>query len=166
MLLSGNTLFDAIFYAIGFTLILMVPFAFNARVFWHDMPKAIKEKTEPPDAQEKHWIAVISIFFFGFGLLYPIFSAIAFNNLYAGRPGFWAMFWHVFWMPMAANLVDWLILDWLLFATIRPKFMAIPGTHGDPAYHEYKSHFIGFLIGSSLSIFMGLLFAVIFHFII
>jgi len=166
MLLAGNTLLDAIFYAIGFTLILMGPFAINARFFWHDMPQAIKDQTEPPSPKEKRWMLLISIAFFAFGLLYPLFSGIAFNNLHAGRPGFWAMFWHIFWLPMAANLVDWLILDWLLFATIRPKFMAIPGTHGDPAYHEYKSHFIGFLIGTSISIALGLVFAAIFHLLV
>lgn len=151
MFFSGNTWWDALLFVIGFVLILMVPFAINPRLYYNDMPESIKAKTEPLTKKETAvGFAIFGVLLiFGIGSL--VLSARGFNLRYAGRPGFWALFWHLFWQVFAANAVDLLILDWLLFATINPKWMSMPGTQGDPAYKEYKSHFIGFLIGIVLS---------------
>lgn len=35
------------------------------------------------------------------------------------------------------NLVDWLILDWLIVCTITPRFMVLPGTEGMAGYKNY-----------------------------
>jgi hypothetical protein len=35
------------------------------------------------------------------------------------------------------NLVDWLVLDWLILCAITPKFVVLPGTAGMPGYKEY-----------------------------
>ncbi|GAG17037.1 unnamed protein product, partial [marine sediment metagenome] len=41
---------------------------------------------------------------------------------------------------------DLLILDWLIFVTIRPDFIVIPGTEGLAGYKHYFFHFkVGFL---------------------
>ena len=151
MIFTGNTLLDAIVFTIGFVLILMVPFVINPRLFYNDMPAAIKAKAEPLTKKETTtaWLLFVLLVVFGLGFL--ILSARGFNLQYAGRPGFWPLFWHLFWQVELANAVDLLILDWLLFATINPKWMSLPGTQGDPAYREYKSHFIGFLIGTGLA---------------
>ena len=57
------------------------------------------------------------------------------------------------------NSVDWLILDWLIFCTITPAFLVIPGTEGSPGYKNYVFHFRGFLIGTGLSATIGLIIA-------
>jgi hypothetical protein len=58
------------------------------------------------------------------------------------------------------NLVDWLILDWLIVCTITPKFMVLPGTEGMAGYKNYGIHFRGFLIGTILACVIGLLITV------
>ncbi|HSB89544.1 MAG TPA: hypothetical protein VLD63_05915 [Anaerolineales bacterium] len=45
------------------------------------------------------------------------------------------------------NTLDLLILDWLLFCTIQPRQMILPGTEGMAGYRDYRFHFIGFLKG-------------------
>jgi hypothetical protein len=45
------------------------------------------------------------------------------------------------------NLFDLLILDWLLFCTVQPKLMVLPGTEGMAGYRDYRFHFLGFLKG-------------------
>ena len=164
MIFAGNTLWDIIGFTIGFVLILMVPFIIYPRLFWNDMPEAIKEKTESLNKKESlaAWLLFLVLIVFTIGFL--VLSARGFNLRYAGRPGFWPLFWHLFWQIFAANAVDLLILDWLLFATINPKWMSMPGTHGDPAYKEYKSHFIGFLIGTVISTVLAGVIALIFYF--
>jgi hypothetical protein len=64
---------------------------------------------------------------------------------------------HAFGVIFVYNLIDWLILDWLIFCTITPGFLVIPGTEGMVEYKDYKFHFRGFLVGTGLSIFAGLI---------
>jgi len=59
------------------------------------------------------------------------------------------------------NLVDWLVLDWLIICTITPKFVVLPGTQGMAGYKNYAMHFRGFLIGTALSVIIGLIVAAI-----
>jgi len=152
LIFAGNTCWDTLLFTIGFVLIIMVPFILHPRLYRHDMPEAIKAQTPPLTNKEKAiaWGLLAVLLIFGIGFL--VLSALGFDARYAGRPGFWPLFWHLFWQVFTANLVDLVILDWLLFATINPKWMSMPGTHGHPAYREYKSHFIGFLIGTLLAV--------------
>jgi hypothetical protein len=60
-------------------------------------------------------------------------------------------FIHSGFVFMVWNLFDLLVMDWLVFCTIQPRFMRIPGTEDNPAYSDYKYHFIGFLKGIVLS---------------
>ena len=53
------------------------------------------------------------------------------------------------------NLVDWLLLDWLVFCTLTPRFVVIPGTEGAAGYKDYAFHFRGFLIGTAFSALVG-----------
>jgi hypothetical protein len=57
------------------------------------------------------------------------------------------------------NLFDLLILDWLLFCTIQPRMMVLPGTQGMAGYRDYRFHFVGFLKGLGFCLFGGLVIA-------
>ena len=56
-------------------------------------------------------------------------------------------FVHLFVMFTVFNLLDWLVLDWLIVVAIRPSFIILPGTEGMAGYRDYGFHFRGFLIG-------------------
>ena len=55
------------------------------------------------------------------------------------------------------NLVDLFILDWLIFCTITPKFILLPGSDGHPAYKNYKYHFVAALKGTLFALIGALL---------
>jgi hypothetical protein len=78
-----------------------------------------------------------------------------------GQIPFWVLFINSFSVAFIFNLVDWLILDWLMFCTITPGFLVITGTEGMAGYKDYLFHFRGFLIGSVLSAIAGLVIATI-----
>jgi hypothetical protein len=59
------------------------------------------------------------------------------------------------------NLIDWLLLDWLIFCTITPPFVVLPGTAGMSGYKDYGMHVRGFLVGSVLSAVIGIAVATI-----
>ena len=48
------------------------------------------------------------------------------------------------------------MLDWLLFCTVQPRMMVLPGTEGMAGYRDYRFHFIGFLKGLGFCLFGGL----------
>ena len=50
------------------------------------------------------------------------------------------------------NLVDLLVMDWLIVCTITPRFLVLPGTEGMAGYKDYRTHPRGFVIGSAVAI--------------
>jgi hypothetical protein len=50
------------------------------------------------------------------------------------------------------NLLDWLVLDWLIVVAICPRFIVLPGTEGMAGYKDYGFHFRGFLIGMLITL--------------
>ncbi|MBN2051210.1 MAG: hypothetical protein JW760_12230 [Spirochaetales bacterium] len=60
---------------------------------------------------------------------------------------------------MSFNLVDLLIIDWLVFCLLTPRFIRLPGTDGHPGYKNYGYHSKAFLKGCLFSTAASLLFA-------
>lgn len=57
----------------------------------------------------------------------------------------------LFASTMTFNVFDLLVLDWLLFNTLSPRFAVLPGTEGMAGYKNFLWHFRGFVIGCVLS---------------
>jgi len=57
------------------------------------------------------------------------------------------------------SAVDLLILDWLVFVTLRPKIVVLPGTEGAKGYGDYGFHFRAFLKGLAGSLIGSLVIA-------
>src|SRR5260370_545802 len=82
-----------------------------------------------------------------------------------GEYGFLGIFVSAFGGPFLFNMVDWLILDWLIFCTFTPRFAVLPGTEGMAGYKNYAMHFRGFLIGTIYSAGIGVVIAVLVTFV-
>lgn len=54
---------------------------------------------------------------------------------------------------------DVLLLDWLIFCTLIPRFLVVPGSQGDPGCQDYGYHLRALLIGTALSAAGGLVVA-------
>jgi hypothetical protein len=93
------------------------------------------------------------------------FPAVAALSVKAANLGILSIFLSAFGLVILCNLVDWLLLDWLIVCTITPKFMVLPGTEGMAGYKNYGMHFRGFLIGTVLAAVIGLLLTVILVFL-
>ena len=59
------------------------------------------------------------------------------------------------------NLIDLLIVDWLLVCTVTPKWVVLEGTEGCKGYKDYMFHFKGFLIGCVYMVIVALMFGAI-----
>jgi hypothetical protein len=45
------------------------------------------------------------------------------------------------------NLIDLIVVDWLIGIRLQPRMMILPGTEGLAGYDDFKFHVRGFLIG-------------------
>lgn len=55
---------------------------------------------------------------------------------------------HTFVVLMTFNLVDLLVIDWLLFVRIQPPWVVLPGTEGLAGYSSYRFHVRGLVKGT------------------
>ena len=104
---------------------------------------------------------LVGVPFLGFMILFPAWSTWTLYRASGTPPTFEALFLNTFVVASAFNAFDLLVLDWLLFCTLRPRFIVLPGTEGMPGYRDYFFHFRGFLIGTALSAALAVIVAVI-----
>jgi hypothetical protein len=90
-------------------------------------------------------------------LLGPFFSTLSLKTY--GEAQFLAFWLNAAGVMWVFNIVDWLILDWLKFCTLTPRFVIIPGSEGMAEYKDYGFHFRGFIKGTPFSIIGGLIIA-------
>ena len=102
------------------------------------------------------------------GLLFlgsTVASALLWRASARGSPSFWELFAHVFGLFFLFDLVDLLILDWLIVCSFAPRWLTIPGTEQIAMPKEYLYHFKGFLVGTVVSVIGGFGIAVPLHFL-
>jgi len=136
---------------------LMLTLKINPRIFLHDYPAKIQEKVPKKTRIERRLSYIFGVPFMLLLLFGSFFSTLSLTE--QGNPQFWALWLNVFGVIFVFNIVDWLILDWLIFCTLTPSFLVIPGSEGMPEYKDYGFHFRGFLLGTIYSTFGGLIIA-------
>ncbi|MBN2051733.1 MAG: hypothetical protein JW760_14880 [Spirochaetales bacterium] len=131
----------------------------NPRYMMQDYPAEITEGLEGKTVKEKKESFLFGLPFISILFLYPlIFSLYGKLGLHYT---FFKNWMAVLVIALSFNVVDLLILDWLIFCSITPGWMVIPGTEGNPGYKNYLYHFIGFLKGCVFSVAGSIIFAAI-----
>ncbi len=132
--------------------VMTISMVVNPAIWVGDYPPDIKEKYGPPDARTQRQKRIVAIPFFTilFGMVALTVLRIAQTS--GGMPGFLPLWVGIFTLVMTFNLVDWLLIDWLLFVTLRPAIIVLPGTEGMAGYRDYGFHFRGFLKGTAGSV--------------
>jgi hypothetical protein len=144
----------------GVLIVIMATSVFIAPDMWvGDYPPDIKEKYGPMSPAARQSRLYITVPFFLVMLVLPILALFRLERLTGEPVDFVSAFLTVFLILLIFNLFDLLILDWLVFVTLQPKVMVLPGTEGMAGYRDYRFHFIGFLKGIGFCIFGGLLVA-------
>jgi len=147
------------------SLLLMVSLRLNPRIWLQDYPEEIRNKVPPKTGQEKQLSLIFGIPFLVLLVAVPFISTLALKRQGGGDVSFLQLFLNAFGVAFAFNLVDLLLLDWLMFCTITPKFVVIPGTEGMEGYKDYSYHFKASMIGTVLSVAAGLVIAGIVSFL-
>jgi hypothetical protein len=144
---------------------LLVLLRFNPRMFLRHFPKEIREIVPAKSEKERRMSIMLGV---PLGLLFigsTVASALLWRASAQGSPSFWELFAHVFGLFFLFNLVDLLILDWLIVCRFTPRWLIIPGTEQIVMPKEYLYHFKGFLMGTVVSVIGGFGIAVPLHFL-
>ncbi len=115
----------------------------NPEIWLPDYPPDIRERFGPMSGRAKK--AGVPVFLILVATL--AFAAVRFARIAGGESSFLAVFLGVFTALLVFNVVDLLVLDWLIFMTMRPKIVVLPGTEGAQGYRDYGFHFRAFLKG-------------------
>ena len=139
-----------------FTVVLLGAVFVNTEIMLNDYPPDVKkayggEKNPKTRGQRR----IFSLFFLAvlFGVL--CYSMIKFGE--SAELTFQALFLLIFVEVFTFNMWDLLVIDWLIFNTIQPKFIFLPGTEGMAGYKDYYFHFRGFLTGIGFSLVSALI---------
>lgn len=117
-------------------------------VFLHDYPKELQEVIKlPPFTNKKSAYLFESISLL---LIAAFIFWSAINTYKDATVDYWTIFLHVFVICMSWNVFDLVVMDWLIFCTLKPGFIVLPGSEGHKAYSDYKFHFFGFIKGCGI----------------
>jgi hypothetical protein len=142
---------DGALFSLVASTYLLVLLRFNPRIFLRHYPKEIREIV-PPKSEKERRISVL------LGLLIgvPFTSALIWRTATLGSHSFWELFAYAFGVLFIFNLVDLLILDWLIVCWYAPSWVILPGTEHIVPTKPYVHHFKGFLIGTVGLVIVGL----------
>jgi hypothetical protein len=123
----------------------------NPRLWLQDFPKDIRDAVPPKTPGERRQSLVWGIPFLAVLFLAPFLSCRALIRD-AGAPVSLAWLWvDAFGMAIVFNLVDLVVVDWLVVCTITPSFLVVPGTVGFAGYKDYRHHVRAFVTGTVAS---------------
>jgi len=110
-------------------------------LFWvSDYPPDIQEAVGPVDVPIGQKL-LVGVLLFCIVVGVPLYSNAKLRRQNNGKLSFPAAFANSALIAFFFAVWDLLILDWLIFVTIQPDFIVIPGTQGLAGYKDYGFHF-------------------------
>ncbi len=149
----------SILYSIPASIYLVILLLIDNRMFLSkgDYPDDVIAAVPPRTIEETRKAGILSIPWMLWAVIFPAYSVYVYIVQAGAKPPFWAVSLHAFLIFFSFWLVDLVVLDILMFATITPKFIVIPGTEGFPGYKRIDWHLRGhFKTGLPLLIVLGL----------
>jgi len=155
----ARTLLDGAILSVAATLYMLITLRIEARIWLGDYPQRIQDAVPPKDEREKRLSLILGIPFLLLLLAGPLISTLLLKRRSEGAISYLALLANAFGVSLVFDLVDWLVLDWLVFCAIAPRFIVLPGTEGMAGYKDYGFHFRGFLVGCVVSAVAGAIIA-------
>ncbi len=119
----------------------------NPEIGWRTYPPAVKEKFGPISARASRQRLVFGVVFL---LLIVGTIVLALRQLEAQVPEpltFAQAFLCTWLILIVFNVVDLLVVDWLIFIRLQPRFIFLPGTEGMAEYADFRFYLDGFIKG-------------------
>ncbi len=140
------------------TAIMIISGVLAADIWVGDYPPDIRQKYGAMSPRAARLRPAIAVLFFTAILAIPFLGLFNLRAEHGDIPFLAALVFSVTTL-LVFNIFDLIVLDWLLFCTIQPRPMILPGTEGMAGYRDYRFHFVGFLKGLGFCTVGGLLIA-------
>lgn len=150
-IISHALVYGVILSGVMFTLVLGLV-RVNPEIMLNDYPPDIQAKYGPMSERSRRQRLPVGLVFSAilFGIVTASFMKVRAD---AGNDiAFLPALVHLIVLFSVFNLLDWLVLDWLIVVAICPRFIVLPGTEGLAGYKDYGFHFRGFLIGMLITL--------------
>ncbi len=120
----------------------------NPEMWLDDYPPDIRAAYGPmrPATNRQRWLLGVPVL--AGALAIVIYATVRFVTHEVPAPGAAAVFVHTFVVLTTFNLVDLVLIDWLFFVRIRPRWVVLPGTDGLAGYDNDVFHGHAFLKGT------------------
>jgi len=151
----GKIILDGVILSVIASIFLIAVGHFNPRLFLDDYPEDIQKEAPQKTEKEKRQSILVKIPFWLLLVAVPLISTLTLKRQSEGGVSFLHLFLNAFGVVFIFNLVDLLLLDWVMVCSITPRFMVIPGTEGNVGYKDYFFHVRAFIVGTLLSIVAG-----------
>lgn len=157
----AKIILDGVILSVIASLFILVTLRINSRIWLHDYPQDIQARVHPKTERERRLSSILGVLFLILLFAVPFVSTLALKSQNSGEISWFLLAVNAFGVVFVFNLVDWLVLDWLMFCAITPSFVVIPGSEDAKAYKDYWFHFRGFLKGTVISAVAGLVIGII-----
>ena len=113
----------------------------------HDYPpeeRAVANLKAPTVTEKRYGLlfAVLSML-----LLFALLFLFGFWAYQGETVPFWQLFLYLWGICMCWNIVDLVVVDWILICRLSCPYFMLPGTSSDVGTKHYRFHFNGFLKG-------------------
>lgn len=148
-------------YAVVLALIVTISQLFNPRLWRNCYPKAIQDVVPERTKDEMRIKLLVGIPFILIMFGYPVVSTFILKSNMGTSYTFFYGLLNMMVISSCFNLFDLIVLDWLVFSSIKPKYLMLEGTQGMKEYGDYLFHaraaLKGFLISLVFSIIVSLI---------
>lgn len=159
-LLQHSLIYGAILSALLSALIIASLYL-RPMIWIADATPEVQAVAPPLSAADRRAKAVAGVLFFAILIGTMVVGLITLRDLSGGPLTFTEASLATFIIFQTFNLVDLVVLDWLIVEWWRPSFITFPGAAGLDLFPGYVHHFVGFLKGTAIGLAAGLVVGVL-----
>jgi hypothetical protein len=146
------------------TVMTVVSFLINKEMWLEDYPPDVKARWGPISGKARRQHFLFAISFFGVLIGALVYDVIRLEQVPETPPSFLAIFASIVIVLALFNLVDAVIIDWLILQVLWPGLGMLPGTKGMAGYKDARRWLKNLLQGFALAPLAGVLVAAVVFF--
>jgi len=133
------------------TIMTVASLMINKEMWLQDYPPDVKAKWGPISEKARRQHFVFAIFFFGVLIGAIVYDVIRLKLVLGTQLSFLEIFTNIVIVFALFNLVDAILIDWLILLVLWPGLGVLPGTEGMAGYRDTRRWIINLLKGFALA---------------
>lgn len=113
----------------------------------HDYPEEVRNIANIQKPSSKQKLQGLLLGIIGLSIMFGLLIVFSLTHFNKQNLSFLNIFKYLWLICMTWNVIDLLIIDWLMICTFSVKLFVLPNTENCKGNRDYRFHFIGFLKG-------------------